>query len=61
MGTRDCWIFLILFTGLSAALFLVTVLIAQLETYVPRRMRRALPPEVEEESQQHHHDEPTAA
>ncbi len=43
MGTRDRWIFLILFTGFSAVLFLVTVLIAQLETYVPSRKTRTPP------------------
>jgi hypothetical protein len=62
MGTRDPWIFLILFVGFSAFLFLVTVLIAQLESYVPSHKQRKLPGESEEDSQHHHHhDEPTAA
>jgi hypothetical protein len=61
MGTRDRWIFLILFTGFSAVLFLVTVIIAQLETFVPSRKARCLPPEPELEAEQQDHDEPTAA
>jgi cytoskeletal protein RodZ len=60
MGTRDPWIFLIVLISLSAVLFLVTVLIAQLETYVPSRKRHELTPNEDDESQQHH-DEPTAA
>ena len=61
MGTRDPWIFLIIFAGFSAALFLVTVLIAQLETYVPSRKVRAMPREMDEASNHNHQDEPTAA
>ena len=61
METRDRWIFLTLFAGFSTILFLVTVLIAQLETYVPGRKAGSLPHEQEEESQNQHHDEPTAA
>jgi hypothetical protein len=61
METRDRWIFVILFTGFSAVLFLATVLIAQLETFVPSKKNRTLPPEPEAEAQQHHHNEPTAA
>jgi hypothetical protein len=62
MGTRDRWIFLILFTGFSTVLFLATVLIAQLETYVPgRKARNQLRTPDEEETRQHHRDEPTAA
>jgi hypothetical protein len=62
MGTRNSWIFLILFTGFSTALFLATVLIAQLETYVPgRKARNQLRAPDEEETRQLHRDEPTAA
>ena len=61
MGTRDPWIFLILFAGVSAVLFLATVLIAQLETYVPSRKVGALAREIEKESKHNHEDEPTAA
>ncbi len=61
MGTRHYWIFLISFTGFSTILFLVTVLVAQIETYVPGRRSRSEPAELEHESQQRHHDEPTAA
>jgi hypothetical protein len=60
MGTRDRWIFLILFTGFSAVLFLATVLIAQLETFVPGRKARIRPPEPDEKEAQQH-NEPTAA
>jgi hypothetical protein len=61
MGTQDPWIFLIVLISFSAVLFLVTVLIAQLETYVPSRKDRTLPHAAEEESQHEHRDEPTAA
>jgi len=61
MDTRDRWIFLILFSCFSAGLFLVTVIIAQLEAFVPRREARIPPSETEQEISQGHHDEPTAA
>ena len=61
MGMRDRWIFLILFAGFSGVLFLATVILAQLETFVPGRKARNLAPEPEQETQQQHHDEPTAA
>jgi hypothetical protein len=59
MGTRDLWIFLVLCAGFSAVLCLVTVLVAQIETFVPGRKTRALNPEPEEKHQER--DEPTAA
>jgi hypothetical protein len=61
METRDRWIFLTLFAGFSTILFLVTVLIAQLETYVPGRKSRSLPPSPDDEIGQESHDESTAA
>jgi hypothetical protein len=61
MGTLDRWVFLAFFTGFSAVLFLVTVLVAQLETFVPSRKARARASEPEDETRQPHHDEPTAA
>jgi hypothetical protein len=61
MGTRDGWIFLILFAGFSVVLILSTVLIAQLETFVPSRKARPRPPDPEEDTQQQQDDEPTAA
>jgi hypothetical protein len=61
MGTRDRWIFLILFTAFSAVLFLATVIIAQIETFVPNRKARRPLPEPETATEQEHHDEPTAA
>jgi hypothetical protein len=61
MGTLDGWIFLAFFTGFSAVLFLVTVLVAQMETLVPSRRRRTLPTEQHQENRRQHHDEPTAA
>ena len=62
MGTLDGWIFLAFFTGFSAVLFLVTVLVAQLETFVPTRRVRTLPAKPHEDNRHHpRHDEPTAA
>jgi hypothetical protein len=61
METLDGWIFLAFFTGFSAVLFLVTVLVAQLETFVPSRRGRTLRAEPPEENRRPHHDEPTAA
>ena len=61
MGPRDCWIFLALFTGFSTVLFLVTVLIAQLETYVPSRKSHTVPPAPDDETEQQTHDECDAA
>ncbi len=63
MGTRAPWIFMIIFAGFSVFLFLVTVLIAQLETYVPTRRVRTLPQDAEEQSHRHRRDqdEPSAA
>jgi hypothetical protein len=60
MGTLDRWIFLVCFTGFSAILFLVTALVAQLETFVPGRKARTHAAEPEENGQQHP-DEPFAA
>jgi hypothetical protein len=61
MGTRDGWIFLLLFTGFSTVLFLATVLIAQIETYVPGRKAGSLAPELERELENQQGDEPEAA
>jgi hypothetical protein len=61
MVTLDRWIFLAFFTGFSAVLFLVTVLVAQLETFVPSRRARTGRSGPEDETLQQHHDEPTAA
>jgi hypothetical protein len=54
---------MIIFAGFSVFLFLVTVLIAQLETYVPTRRVRTLPQDAEEQSHRHRRDqdEPSAA
>ena len=61
METLDGWIFLAFFTGFSAVLFLVTVLVAQVETFVPSRRARTLPTKPHEENRRPHHDEATAA
>jgi hypothetical protein len=61
MGPRDRWIFLALFTGFSTVLILVTVLIAQLETYVPGRNSHTAPPTPEDETDQQINDECDAA
>ena len=45
MGTRDRWIFILLFSVFSALLFVITAIMAQLEPFLPKKKRNSFSPD----------------